>query len=49
MVLKFTKIFKYKKKLRKKLRSFLKTAKVNSGLIEALEVTHKANEEKILL
>ena len=35
MVLKFTKISKYKIKLRKKLRSFLEFAKVNVGLIEA--------------
>ena len=38
MVLKFTNIFKYKMKLRKKLPSFLKInkiAKVNVGLIEA--------------
>ena len=38
MVLKFTKIFEYKIKLRKKLRSFLKIAKVNVGLIEAFTV-----------
>ena len=38
MVLKFTNIFKYKMKLRKKLPSFFKInkiAKVNVGLIEA--------------
>ena len=38
MVLKFTKMFKYKVKLWKKLRSFLKIAKVNVGLIEAFTV-----------
>ena len=38
MVLKLIKIFKYKMKLRKKLLSFLKTAKVNVGLIEAFTV-----------
>ena len=35
MVLKFTKISKYKIKLRKNCDLFLKIAKVNFGLIEA--------------
>ena len=37
MVLKFTKIFKYKIKL-EKMQSFSKIAKVNVGLIEAFTV-----------
>ena len=38
MVLKFTKIFKYKIKLRKKIAIFFKISKVNVGLTGAFMV-----------